>query len=456
MTSERAASTAGSPSRPPGHRRWLVNTIGQTLAVVGPVEPAAPAGDRDDRDDAWSSTGGSTPAIGRGPSRSTARCRPTPMRRSAPSRTTRPRGSATGSARRRAYRPRTGATCPARPRGRWSWPRTTSPGAAIGSPRCVSGSIAARAGTTTDRYFGRSIRHAAAYAWYIRNTDNHAEPVGRKRPNDFGLFDVLGNLLEWCYNPDPPHDGRCDCPATIGADCRKVRLVSVRGGGYSQPEGGLTVAAYSPTLDRLYPDEAFRYIGFRVARLRSLIRPAPPKPIASVPVADPRFRPSLAMPASCPDSPRPGELHGQRDRYPPEDRFPDVHDPAAAGAAHTPTTARTDATTDNRYGCSANCSCSPIICGLGSQIIQALYPGSAKSTAGVSLTCTSAGSDEEACANSLLEVIRGLKRGDDLLEAGQHRAGRALRPAGDRPGRRGDLPLKPGRWPPEPRRRPRC
>jgi hypothetical protein len=61
------------------------------------------------------------------------------------------------------------------------------------------------------------------------------------------------------------------------------------------------------------------------------------------------------------------------------------------------------------YGCSANCSCSPIICGLGSQLIQALYPGSAKASVGVSLPCTSAGSDEEACANSLLGVIRGLK-----------------------------------------------
>ncbi len=63
------------------------------------------------------------------------------------------------------------------------------------------------------------------------------------------------------------------------------------------------------------------------------------------------------------------------------------------------------------YGCSANCSCSPIICGLGSQLIQALYPGSAKSTGGVSLPCTSAGSDEEASANSLLEVIRRMKEG---------------------------------------------
>jgi formylglycine-generating enzyme required for sulfatase activity len=90
--------------------------------------------------------------------------------------------------------------------------------------------------------------------------------VGRKRPNDFGFFDVLGNLLEWCYNPDPTREDRCDRPVPGGADCRKIRLASVRGGSYSQPEGGLTVVGYSPTLDRLYADEALRYIGFRVAR----------------------------------------------------------------------------------------------------------------------------------------------------------------------------------------------
>jgi hypothetical protein len=60
------------------------------------------------------------------------------------------------------------------------------------------------------------------------------------------------------------------------------------------------------------------------------------------------------------------------------------------------------------YGCSANCSCAPIICGLGSQLIQCLYPSSKKASVGVALPCSPSGSDEEASANSLLEVIRGL------------------------------------------------
>ncbi len=57
------------------------------------------------------------------------------------------------------------------------------------------------------------------------------------------------------------------------------------------------------------------------------------------------------------------------------------------------------------YGCSSNCSCSPIICGLGSQLIQSLYPETKKPSVGVSLPCSPSGSDEEASARSLIEVI---------------------------------------------------
>ena len=96
---------------------------------------------------------------------------------------------------------------------------------------------AARAGTITDRYFGQSLVHASAYAWHSRNSNRRPQPVGLKRPNDFGLFDVLGNMIEWCYNPDPPHDSECSCQATRGRDCRKIRFVSVRGGTIFQSRG---------------------------------------------------------------------------------------------------------------------------------------------------------------------------------------------------------------------------
>jgi hypothetical protein len=61
------------------------------------------------------------------------------------------------------------------------------------------------------------------------------------------------------------------------------------------------------------------------------------------------------------------------------------------------------------FGCAANCSCAPIICGLGSQLIQFLYPKSVNQSVGVLLPCTMSGSDEESCVNSLLEVLSSLK-----------------------------------------------
>src|SRR5262249_44402202 len=76
-------------------------------------------------------------------------------------------------------------------------------------------------------------------------------------------------------------DPRCDCRAARGADCRMHRLVSMRGGSFYQPEGGLTVTAYSPTLDLLSPEDAWRYIRFRIARSEPravVVRPWPRPP----------------------------------------------------------------------------------------------------------------------------------------------------------------------------------
>jgi formylglycine-generating enzyme required for sulfatase activity len=59
---------------------------------------------------------------------------------------------------------------------------------------------ACRAGAATSRYFGDDPEMLTRYAWFIKNSDGRARPGGLLLPNDFGLFDALGNLREWCHD----------------------------------------------------------------------------------------------------------------------------------------------------------------------------------------------------------------------------------------------------------------
>jgi formylglycine-generating enzyme required for sulfatase activity len=65
---------------------------------------------------------------------------------------------------------------------------------------------ACRAGAVTARYYGETEELLGEYAWYTRNSrDRVMESGGTRKPNDFGLCDMLGNALDWCQDGARPY-----------------------------------------------------------------------------------------------------------------------------------------------------------------------------------------------------------------------------------------------------------
>src|SRR5262249_36181670 len=57
---------------------------------------------------------------------------------------------------------------------------------------------APRAGAVTSRYYGETEELLERYGWYLKNSKDRTWPVGGKKPNDLGLFDLHGNVYTWC------------------------------------------------------------------------------------------------------------------------------------------------------------------------------------------------------------------------------------------------------------------
>jgi formylglycine-generating enzyme required for sulfatase activity len=56
---------------------------------------------------------------------------------------------------------------------------------------------ACKAGTNTAYFFGNNAADLDKYAWYEKNSENTFHKVGKKLPNPWGLYDMLGNMTEW-------------------------------------------------------------------------------------------------------------------------------------------------------------------------------------------------------------------------------------------------------------------
>ncbi len=124
---------------------------------------------------------------------------------------------------------------------------------------------ACRAGTTTRLSFGDSYSSLGDYAWFDGNAydvdETYAHSVGQKKPNLWGVYDMHGNVWEWCsdwyakgYNGESPRND------PTGPDTGSYRVY--RGGSWSSTPQYCRSACRSRRGAR----PRLGFLGFRVAR----------------------------------------------------------------------------------------------------------------------------------------------------------------------------------------------
>lgn len=180
-----------------------------------------------------------------------------------------------------------------RPDANWGWTRSNGPPYSYRLPTEAEWEYACRGGTNTQYSSGDDIEQLPDFAWFAKNSGGKSHPVATRKPNSFGLFDMHGNVREWCDDRNTPYrllvnnvtDPRGPTNNSAGL---------LRGGSWYHG-ASLLRAAY-----RYNPSTVHRYdsLGFRIART---LDPGPTDPrvatsttpIAAKPVS-PQLQPSIA------------------------------------------------------------------------------------------------------------------------------------------------------------------
>ena len=138
---------------------------------------------------------------------------------------------------------------------------------------------ACRAGSTTSYSFGNTTENLGEYAWYASNSDDKYQPVGTKKPNAWGLYDMHGNVAEWTLDQYVPtsYRTRKELVKNPFQEPSKIYPKVVRGGSWMDAPKRLRSAARRPSTkkwkmrDPQIPKSKWwhtdaPFVGFRVVR----------------------------------------------------------------------------------------------------------------------------------------------------------------------------------------------
>lgn len=154
-------------------------------------------------------------------------------------------------------------------------------------PTAAEWEYACRAGSTTIYSFGDDPERLDEFAWYVENSEEAPHAVGQKQPNVFGLYDMHGNVMEWCIDSytEDGYTSLADKPqplslsdAIIWPETFDNRVV--RGGSWQDDAEQLRSAARLGSSDEdwkandpnfplspwWYTDDPTRGVGFRIVR----------------------------------------------------------------------------------------------------------------------------------------------------------------------------------------------
>lgn len=134
---------------------------------------------------------------------------------------------------------------------------------------------ACRAGASTPYSFGFDSAQLGDYAWFSGNSGGKYQKVATRKPNAWGLFDMMGNVMEWTLDAYAPYKSVPETDPYVRP--KEPYPIAVRGGSWNDPAGALTCSArvasdaswkeQDPQLPKsIWYETDAQWLGFRLVR----------------------------------------------------------------------------------------------------------------------------------------------------------------------------------------------